>query len=116
MKKIFLTLALGVATITFAQQMDRPAKMDPEQRKAEMQKKQQEHLDKMSKDLNLSQDQVKKIKDLQDKQMADMQKKYAAKRGGKKSQNGRNEEKARCPRSGNEKNINARTIPKMGCR
>ena len=28
----------------------------------------------MSKDLNLSQDQVKKIKDLQDKQMADMQK------------------------------------------
>ena len=74
MKKIFLTLALGVATITFAQQMDRPAKMDPEQRKAEMQKKQQEHLDKMSKDLNLSQDQVKKIKDLQDKQMADMQK------------------------------------------
>ena len=74
MKKIFLTLALGVATITFAQQMDRPAKMDPEQRKAEMQKKQQEHLDKMSKDLNLSKDQVKKIKDLQDKQMADMQK------------------------------------------
>jgi Ni/Co efflux regulator RcnB len=62
MKKIFLTLALGVATITFAQQMDRPAKMDPEQRKAEMQKKQQEHLDKMSKDLNLSQDQVKKSK------------------------------------------------------
>lgn len=38
MKKIFLTLALGVATINFAQQMDRPAKMDPEQRKAEMQK------------------------------------------------------------------------------
>jgi predicted AAA+ superfamily ATPase len=37
-------------------------------------KKQQEHLDKMSKDLNLSKDQVKKIKDLQDKQMADMQK------------------------------------------
>ena len=74
MKKIFLTLALGVATITFAQQMDRPAKMDPEQRKVEMQKRQQEHLDKMSKDLNLSKDQVKKIKDLQDKQMADMQK------------------------------------------
>ena len=38
MKKIFLTLALGVATITFSQQMNRPAKMDPEQRKAEMQK------------------------------------------------------------------------------
>ena len=35
-----------------------------------------------------------------------------AKRGGKKSQNGRNEEKARCPRSRNEKNIDARTIPK----
>ena len=63
MKKIFLTLALGVATITFAQQMDRPAKMDPEQRKAEMQKKQQEHLDKMSKELNISKDQEKKIKE-----------------------------------------------------
>lgn len=76
MKKIFLTLVLGFATIAFAQQkgMDRPGKMDPEQRKAEMQKRQQEHLEKMSKDLNLSQDQVKKIKELQDKQMADLQK------------------------------------------
>ncbi len=75
MKKIFLTLALGIATITFAQQsgMEKPGKMDPEQRKAEMQKRQQEHLDKMSKDLNLSSEQVKKVKALQDKQISEMQ-------------------------------------------
>jgi hypothetical protein len=47
--------------------------MDPEQRKAEMQKRQQEHLDKMSKDLNLSSEQVKKVKALQDKQISEMQ-------------------------------------------
>jgi vacuolar-type H+-ATPase subunit E/Vma4 len=35
-----------------------------DQRKAEMQKRQQEHLDKMSKDLNLSSEQVKKVKAL----------------------------------------------------
>ena len=53
-----MTLALGVATITFAQQMDRPAKMDPEQRKKpKCKKNNKKHLDKMSKDLNLSQDQ-----------------------------------------------------------
>ncbi len=76
MKKTFLTIALGLATITFAQQkeMDKSGKMNPEQRKVEMQKRQQEHLDKMSKDLNLSQDQIKKIKDLQDKQIADVKK------------------------------------------
>ena len=54
MKKIFVTLALGLATITFAQQTPQKQKQDWEQRKVEMQKKQQEHLDKMQKDLNLS--------------------------------------------------------------
>ena len=75
MKKIILTLALGIATITFAQQsgMGKPGKMDPEQRKAAMQQKQQEHLDKMAKDLNLSPEQVTKVKALQDKQMSEMQ-------------------------------------------
>lgn len=74
MKKLFLTLALGIATVSFAQQagMEKPGKMDPEQKKAEMLKRQQEHLAKMTKDLNLSQDQVSKIKTLQDKEMADM--------------------------------------------
>lgn len=75
MKKVFLSLLLGIATISFAQQaeMNRTGKMDPEKKKAEMQKKQQAHLDKLTKDLNLSQEQVKKIKTLQDKEMADMQ-------------------------------------------
>lgn len=75
MKKIFLTLALGIATVSFAQQagMEKSGKMDPEKRKAEMQKRQQEHLDRMTKDLNLSQEQMKKVKALQDKEMLEMQ-------------------------------------------
>ena len=77
MKKIFVTLALGLATITFAQQT--PQKQNWEQRKAEMQQKQQENLDKMQKDLNLSADQVKKVKALQDKHFAEMESQRAAK-------------------------------------
>lgn len=77
MKKIFVTLALGLATITFAQQT--PQKQNWEQRKAEMQQKQQAHLDKMQKDLNLSEDQVKKVKALQDKRFAEMENQRAAK-------------------------------------
>ena len=43
MKKIFLTLALSVATITFAQQMDRPAKME---KRREMMKDRKEEFGK----------------------------------------------------------------------
>ncbi len=72
-----VTLALGLATITFAQQTLQ--KQNWEQRKIEMQQKQQEHLDKMQKDLNLSADQIKKIKVLQDKRFAEMETQRAKK-------------------------------------
>ena len=72
MKKIFLTLALGIATITFAQQGNpEMKKQNWEDRKVQMQEKQQKHLEKMKQDLNLSEAQVKQIKDLQDKEFAD---------------------------------------------
>ena len=72
MKKIFLTLALGIATITFAQQGNpEMKKQNWEDRKVQMQEKQQKHLEKMKQDLNLSEVQVKQIKDLQDKEFAD---------------------------------------------
>ena len=72
MKKIFLTLALGIATITFAQQGNpEMKKQNWEDRKVQMQEKQQKHLEKMKQDLNLSEAQVKQIKTLQDKEFAD---------------------------------------------
>lgn len=69
MKKTFITLALGLVAFTFAQQNNQ----NKEQRKEALQQKQQEHLDKMQKDLNLSADQLKQIKTLQDKNIEEMQ-------------------------------------------
>lgn len=72
MKKIFLTLALGIAIITFAQKGNpEMKKQNWEDRKVEMKEKQQNHLDKMQKDLNLSAAQVQQIKTLQEKEFAD---------------------------------------------
>ena len=94
-----------------AQQMDRPAKMDPEQRKKPKCKKQQEHLDKMSKDLNLSQDQVKKSKIYKINKWQ-ICKKYGKERWKEKLENGRNEEKQDAHAAEMKKNLDARTIPK----
>lgn len=74
MKKIFLTVAFGFAALTFAQQQQANPEMKKqnwEDRKVKMQEKQQNHLEKMQKDLNLSEQQVKQIKDLQNKEFAD---------------------------------------------
>lgn len=70
MKKLFVTLTLGLAAVAFAQEQPKTEKQPftLEQRK----QMQQKHLDKMQKDLNLTPEQVQKIKVMQDKHFSEM--------------------------------------------
>lgn len=68
MKKLVLSVALvAVGTFAMAQQNQRMQKMDP----AKMEQKRADHMKQMQMDLNLSEVQVSKIKDLQDQRMAE---------------------------------------------
>ncbi len=71
MKKIFVGLfLLGTMSMALAQQTPDNQK-NMEQRKAEMQKKHQERIDEMKKDLNLSDAQVQKMNVLHQKNQED---------------------------------------------
>jgi protein CpxP len=74
MKKLVLSIALvGIGSLAMAQQTP---PQDKGERKAEMhqkfQEREQEHLDKMQKDLNLNQSQIAQIKALHEKRKAEM--------------------------------------------
>ncbi len=71
MKKIIMALSLMIATATFAQEQPKMEKSYPNQEQRKQ--KQQEHLDKMQKDLNLSPEQVQKIKAMQDEHFSEME-------------------------------------------
>lgn len=72
MKKLFLSMALvGLGTFAMAQQSDSSTNMRKSKNPQTMQMKGEKHMDKMKQELNLSDDQVMKIKALQQKNMAD---------------------------------------------
>ena len=82
MKKLILTLAfIGMGSFAMAQQttpQDKPSKAEMQQKR---QQKEQEHLDKMQKYLNLSQGQVAQIKDLHAKRKAEMKSEFDKNKG-----------------------------------
>lgn len=65
MKKTVLCLALVAGTFAIAQQKQKHPRMDPAQRHAIVEKKREAKLDNMQKELNLSEDQVAKIRIIQ---------------------------------------------------
>lgn len=71
MKKLVLAIAfIGIGSFAMAQQTTTP--QDKQARRAEMQQREQEHLDQMQKDLNLNQSQVAQIKSLHEKRKTEM--------------------------------------------
>lgn len=73
MKKLVLGLALVAGTFAMAQQKQRPLKMDPAQRQAMMEKKRAAKLDNMQKELNLSTEQMSKIRAIQNQRQQERQ-------------------------------------------
>lgn len=69
MKKLLFSMAiLGLGTFAMAQKTESNMKMNSPEMKQKMEMKQQQHLDKMKTDLNLSDAQVIQIKEMQEKQ------------------------------------------------
>ncbi|MBK1894241.1 hypothetical protein [Chryseobacterium paridis] len=83
MKKLILAIAfVGIGSFAMAQQttpQDKQAKRAEMQQK--MQQREQDHLEKMQKDLNLSQQQVTQIKDLHAKRKAEMMAEFDKNKG-----------------------------------
>lgn len=72
MKKLFLSMAfIGIGTFAMAQQSNSNTNMKKAKNPQTMEMRGQKHMDKMKQELNLSDDQVMKIKDLQQKNMAE---------------------------------------------
>ena len=70
MKKLILSVALvGFGSLAMAQQNH--TQEQKEAKRAEMQQREKNHLDKMQKDLNLSKDQVAKVQALHEKKRAE---------------------------------------------
>lgn len=83
MKKLVLAIAfIGMGSFAMAQQttpQDKQAKRAEMQQK--MQQRDQEHIEKMQKDLNLNQTQVAQIKDLHEKRKAEMKAEFDKNKG-----------------------------------